>query len=512
MKSGRGADVGKARRWRGMIGEAARSGMSERAFCAAHGVMEAKFYMSGMTYPKYLGDERKMGYQSLERSKVMKSVCRTHVAIGILLIIGVILAVNTFTAAEEKPASPQAASAKMTREDRKALGKELRDLVRSGDEGSFAKLAQYALDQSPEIRQQAAITLGWSKNKEAMDLLLTLAHDGNQDVRGAALIGLGMQNDPRAYDAIVDALEKDGSSEVKGKAAFALGQMKDERARDKLLGCLKSNLTAVRRSAALVLGRADDTKVIEPLIAALNDPEDEVSKSAARSLKTLTGQDALYEANQNKSRDEVQRTWQEWWKKNKGTFKITKREGGLSRDAHEWLERYDKDKDKALNEKELQAALDDIFKERAGLKKGEALAKDLTVKNLDGSETKLSGLLKGPTVIYYFLSTCPHCVKAEAFIGKVAEDNKGGKIAFLGIAASRDKLQGLKGYLERTRWGFPVVYDEKKEFAGKNHIGGTPMIVIIDSSGKVIDSYRGLPDAKQEELTKRIAELAKTAS
>lgn len=44
MKSGRGADVGKARQWRGMIGEAARSGMSVRAFCAAHGVTEAQFY------------------------------------------------------------------------------------------------------------------------------------------------------------------------------------------------------------------------------------------------------------------------------------------------------------------------------------------------------------------------------------------------------------------------------------------------------------------------------------
>jgi hypothetical protein len=41
---GKGADGGKATRWRALIGQAARSGTSVRAFCAAHGVTEAQFY------------------------------------------------------------------------------------------------------------------------------------------------------------------------------------------------------------------------------------------------------------------------------------------------------------------------------------------------------------------------------------------------------------------------------------------------------------------------------------
>lgn len=447
----------------------------------------------------------------------MGSICRIYVVIELLLLICFLLPVETATEAKEYSTKGEASDTQMTKEDQKALGKELRDLARSGDEASFAKLAQYALDKSPEIRRRAASALGWSKNKEALDLLLTLAHDENQNVRGAAVLGLGRQSDPKAYNAIVEALEKDESSEVKGRAAFALGQMKDEKAQDKLLDCLKSNMTAVRRGAAVALGRADDTKVIEPLIAALGDPEDEVRLSAAKSLKILTAQDALYEAAENKPRDEAQRAWQDWWDKNKKTFKIAKHEMGKhgkapSLVAREWIDKYDANKDGSLNEQELQTALGDMAKGRTGLKKGETLAKDMTVESLDGSEATLSTLLKGPTVIFYFLSTCPHCVKAEGFIGKLAEDNKGGKIAFLGIAASRDKLERLKGYVERVKWGFPVVFDGKSEFAGKNHMGGTPMVVIIDSSGKVIDSYRGLPDDAREELTKRIAELAKTAS
>ena len=40
----READAEKAKRWRGLIGQAARSRMSIRAFCAAQGVSEGQFY------------------------------------------------------------------------------------------------------------------------------------------------------------------------------------------------------------------------------------------------------------------------------------------------------------------------------------------------------------------------------------------------------------------------------------------------------------------------------------
>jgi len=41
---GKGADVGKEKRWSKLIGQAARSGKSVRAFCVAQGVTEGQFY------------------------------------------------------------------------------------------------------------------------------------------------------------------------------------------------------------------------------------------------------------------------------------------------------------------------------------------------------------------------------------------------------------------------------------------------------------------------------------
>lgn len=253
----------------------------------------------------------------------MNSVCRTYAVMGVMFSIGVTLPLEVIAAHKEIFAKAEASSNQMTKEDRKALGKELRDLARSGDEASFAELAHYATNKSPDMRKAAAIALGRSKNKEAVELLLTLAHDGDQNVRGAAMLGLGMQSDPKAYTAVVEALETDESSEVKGRAAFALGGMKDEKAQAKLLECLKNNLTAVRQNAAMALGKADDTRVIEPLIKALGDPEDGVRNNAAKSLKILTAQDAIYEAAMSMPRDEAQRAWQDWWDRNKKTFKIS---------------------------------------------------------------------------------------------------------------------------------------------------------------------------------------------
>ena len=114
----------------------------------------------------------------------MRIAHQAQLIVGILLMSDLIASTRGLAAASSGNAAKSwASNTQMTRAEQKAFGEELRNLARSGDEASFTKLAQYALDQSPEMRKQAAAALGWSKNKEAMDILIALAHDGNQDVR-----------------------------------------------------------------------------------------------------------------------------------------------------------------------------------------------------------------------------------------------------------------------------------------------------------------------------------------
>lgn len=411
------------------------------------------------------------------------------------------------------PSTPSPAAAEGGRGEKSVLVKELRSLAKNDDEASFSELANYATNIDPQVRKAAAQALGRSKKKEAFDLLLVLVHDESSDVRGAAAQSMGSQRDDRVDEVLIGVLKKDKSNAVREKAVQGLGRLRTEKARDKVLECLKSEQVDIRSSAAAALGRSKDKKVIEPLIAALRDPDYKVRITASKSLARLSKQDEIYEKTVGKSADEAHKAWQDWWEKNKGTFEFAgrNRRVGPSSSAEEWVKKYDADKDGKLDEKELQAAISGEKEGRAmeEIKKGTPLKADVTVKKPDGTETTLAGLLKGTTLIYYFQSKCPHCVKAAGFINKLYADNKGKGIAFLGIAGGRETMESLNAYLGDAKFEFPVVLDAGKGFAKQNGVRGTPSVLIIDASGKIQEAYRGLPDDKKDHLIKSLVQLTK---
>ena len=409
--------------------------------------------------------------------------------------------------------TPSPAAEEGGKEEKAALRKEMRSLAKSGDEASFSALANYAADTDPKNRKAAAQALGRVKRKEAFDLLLSLVHDESSDVRGAAAQSMGYQRNEKAEAVLIEVLEKDKSSTVRGKAVQGLGNLRTEKARDKVIDCLKSDQMEIRSSAAAALGKSKDKKAIEPLIAALNDPDDKVRSAASKSLSKLSGRDEINGEVEGKPAAEMHKAWQDWWEKNKETFKPAGRDraAGPSASAGEWVKKYDADKDGKLDEKELQAAMDEVRKGkgREEIKKGTPLKADMAVKKPDGSEAKLADLIKGTTLIYYFQSKCPHCVKAEGFIKKLHADSKGKGISFLGIAGGRETMESLNAYLGKAQFEFPVVLDAGKGFSKQNGLSGTPAVLIVDAAGKIQESYRGLSDDKREQLARSLAGSAK---
>jgi HEAT repeat protein len=74
-------------------------------------------------------------------------------------------------------------------------------------------------------------------------------------------------------------------------AARTLGEIKDRRAVEPLMALLKDEEEDVRDTAAYALGLLGDERGIEPLIGCLQDPHEAVRREAAGALKTITGQD-----------------------------------------------------------------------------------------------------------------------------------------------------------------------------------------------------------------------------
>jgi len=163
-------------------------------------------------------------------------------------------------------------------------------------------------DPDRAVREDATIALGMIGDPRAIDALIEAMKDGA--VKRHAIASLGMIGDPRALGPVLDALKGKGIRQegtptpgcivsedafIKEAAATALGQFRDPRVIPDLIMLLKDGV--LREKASAALAAIGDT-AIEPLIAFLYDPKaSEVSAEGERVLSyasvRLSAKDAL---------------------------------------------------------------------------------------------------------------------------------------------------------------------------------------------------------------------------
>jgi HEAT repeat protein len=124
----------------------------------------------------------------------------------------------------------------------------------------------------------------WIRHPRVVDALITALKDPDRAVREDATIALGMIGDPRAIEALLEAM-KDGA--VKRHAIMSLGMIGDGRALQPVLdalkgkgirqdgtptpGCIVSEESFIREAAVTALGHFRDPRVIPELIMLLKD-------------------------------------------------------------------------------------------------------------------------------------------------------------------------------------------------------------------------------------------------
>jgi HEAT repeat protein/beta-lactamase regulating signal transducer with metallopeptidase domain len=122
----------------------------------------------------------------------------------------------------------------------------------------------------------------------AVPALLSVVNDESAAVRLAAVQALGQQGDPRAIDALVQALRNDTDTRVREAAAEALGEIHSPRAVPGLMAALGSEKdAAVRAKIAWALGEIDDPRALEALGRAVRDPEARVRREVVWALGEL---------------------------------------------------------------------------------------------------------------------------------------------------------------------------------------------------------------------------------
>lgn len=168
-------------------------------------------------------------------------------------------------------------------------------------------------DEDLEARRKAIITLGQIKSSQAIEPLINLLLDSEEEIREAAAQAmvnidsvhlkdlqrgltrkepeikarlariLGEIGNPQSSEVLIPLLD-DEEEEVRIETAYALARTGNSMAEESLLKVLKDEVGHVRSAAANALGELKAKKAIPLLIEALSDPYPDVRKSVALAL------------------------------------------------------------------------------------------------------------------------------------------------------------------------------------------------------------------------------------
>ena len=184
---------------------------------------------------------------------------------------------------EEKPLEPEIVITGL--ESGVDLGGPKDRPVGDGDARAVIALTRAVSDDDPNVRLSAAETLGRLQDPRAVEALIqALRQDPDPKVRAMAAWALGEIEDPAAVSALSIALREDDDQEVRVQAAEALGNIQDVSAIGALGDAVGDPRVEVRRAVVEALGNMDDARVVPLIVPSLRDDDVEVRRSAAQAL------------------------------------------------------------------------------------------------------------------------------------------------------------------------------------------------------------------------------------
>jgi HEAT repeat protein len=161
----------------------------------------------------------------------------------------------------------------------------------------------FAETDDEEMKRYLALVLGYTRDPEAVPLLIEALDDPSSETRIYALWGLGKTADPRAMTPLLESLA-DPDPGIRKTAAFGLGELGDPQANPGLAPLLDDAVVDVRWNAALALANLGSDLGVPVLYRMLDRslttqiPDitpaqaEEAMISAIRSLATLEVEDA----------------------------------------------------------------------------------------------------------------------------------------------------------------------------------------------------------------------------
>jgi HEAT repeat protein/beta-lactamase regulating signal transducer with metallopeptidase domain len=162
-------------------------------------------------------------------------------------------------------------------------------------EGRLIAALAAALDDSEvEVRLSSAQALGSLSDPRAVEALLdALRTDRDAGVRKMAAWALGEIESPAAVGGLSQAARSDESVDVREMAVWALGEIESPEAVPALGAALRDSNLEVRRMAVWALGEIESPEAVEWLTPALRDDDVEIRRKAAWALGEIESPTAV---------------------------------------------------------------------------------------------------------------------------------------------------------------------------------------------------------------------------
>ena len=141
--------------------------------------------------------------------------------------------------------------------------------------------------------------------------------------------------------------------------------------------------------------------------------------------------------------------------------------------------------------------------------KRDMMLPDLSIKLINGKQTRLSSLLEdGPILVNFWATWCAPCKKEMIFLEEFHKKYSDQGFRVLAISTDSPKsMSKVKSYIRAKKHTFLVGLDPNQEVAKKMNAMVMPTVVLIDKDRKVSWYHQGFIPGDENEIEAQILQL-----
>ena len=138
--------------------------------------------------------------------------------------------------------------------------------------------------------------------------------------------------------------------------------------------------------------------------------------------------------------------------------------------------------------------------------KRDMMLPDLTIKLINGKQTRLSSLLEdGPILVNFWATWCAPCKKEMIFLEEFHKKYSDQGFRVLAISTDSPKsMSKVKSYIRAKKHTFLVGLDPNQEVAKKMNAMVMPTVILIDKDRKVSWYHQGFIPGDENEIETQI--------